>query len=173
MTSFPILSNTSLFITLSKKPIICFLPPMAMAISSTYSSNSTTKITSFHGNQSKLRDFHCGLRVRKEKYGILIGEEERRNKKRVVVVRVNQFGFNGGGGSDNARILGNLALAIVLTYLTMTGQLGWLLDAIVSIWLLAVILPIAGLGAFLWWAGRNIVQDSVRLLFLVLLLQLG
>ncbi|KAF5189339.1 U3 small nucleolar rna-associated protein 14 b isoform [Thalictrum thalictroides] len=156
MTTFPISSNTSLFntcsvITLSKKSI-CFLPP----ISSTYS-NSTRKMTTFH---AKLRDFDCGcsiLRVGREKDG-----KRRRNKRRIVVVRVNQFG-GGEGGSDNsnnARILGNLALAIGLTYLTMTNQLGWILDAIVSIWLLAVILPIAGLGAFLWWAGRNIVQGS-------------
>nr|CAD1829253.1 unnamed protein product [Ananas comosus var. bracteatus] len=37
----------------------------------------------------------------------------------------------------------------------MTGQLGWLLDAIVSIWLVAVLLPIVGLGAFFWFAGRD------------------
>lgn len=89
-------------------------------------------------------------------------------KKRVGLVRFS-LGLNGGGGggggggrNDNssARVLGNLALAIGLTYLTMTNQLGWLLDAIVSVWLLAVILPVVGLGAFLWWAGRDIVQSS-------------
>ena len=58
----------------------------------------------------------------------------------MVVVGFNQgFGFNGGGGGgkddgSTARILGNLALAIGLTYLSVTGQLGWVLDAIVSIW---------------------------------------
>lgn len=58
----------------------------------------------------------------------------------MVVVAANQgFGFNGGGGGDwdkgtTTRVLGNLALAIGLTYLTMTGQLGWILDTIVSIW---------------------------------------
>jgi hypothetical protein len=30
--------------------------------------------------------------------------------------------------------------------------------------LFAVLLPIVGLGAFLWWAGRDMVQSSVRLL---------
>ncbi|KAK2975334.1 hypothetical protein RJ640_004534 [Escallonia rubra] len=85
----------------------------------------------------------------------------------MVVVRLNQqFRFNGGGGGgggDNgntARLLGNIAFAIGLTYLSVTGQLGWVLDAIVSVWLLAVILPIVGLGAFIWWAGRDIVQSS-------------
>lgn len=47
-------------------------------------------------------------------------------------------GEGGGGGGringETARVLGNLGLAIVLTYLTMNGQLGWLLDAIVSLW---------------------------------------
>ncbi|KAG6516981.1 uncharacterized protein LOC122055425 isoform X2 [Zingiber officinale] len=83
-------------------------------------------------------------------------------------VRANQgFGFNGVGGggggwdrSSTTRVLGNLTLAIGLTYLTMTGQLGWILDTIVSIWLLAVLLPIIGLGAFFWFAGRDIIQSS-------------
>ncbi|CAB4300293.1 unnamed protein product [Prunus armeniaca] len=71
---------------------------------------------------------------------------EKRKKEREVVVRSNQgFGFNGGGGGGGkddgatARILGNLALAIGLTYLSFTGQLGWILDAIVSIWVLSFI----------------------------------
>lgn len=77
--------------------------------------------------------------------GILVREEGRKRKKRVVVVRFNQgFGFNGGGGGGGggrddgatARVLGNLALAIGLTYLSFTGQLGWVLDAIVSVWVL-------------------------------------
>ncbi|KAG1347159.1 Diphthamide biosynthesis protein 3 [Cocos nucifera] len=84
-------------------------------------------------------------------------------KGSLVAVRANQ-GFNGGGGgwdrSTTARVLSNLALAIGLTYLSMTGQLGWVLDAIVSIWLIAVLLPIVGLGAFFWFAGRDIVQSS-------------
>ncbi|KAK9149976.1 hypothetical protein Syun_008285 [Stephania yunnanensis] len=101
---------------------------------------------------------------RRGKFGVLV-----RKMKRVVLVRANMggFGFNGGGGgggggnnSNTARILGNLALAVGLTYLSVTGQLGWVLDAIVSIWLVAVLLPIVGLGAFLWWAGREIVQGS-------------
>ncbi|GKV15888.1 hypothetical protein SLEP1_g26624 [Rubroshorea leprosula] len=118
------------------------------------------------------------LEVGRGKDGILVKEEQWRRKKRVVLVRFNQgFGFNGGGAggggggggrdnSSNARVLGNLAFAIGLTYLSMTGQLNWLLDALFSIWLLAVVLPIVGLGAFLWWAGRDIVQSSVRLVYL-------
>ncbi|PHU16927.1 Endoplasmic reticulum oxidoreductin-1 [Capsicum chinense] len=39
-------------------------------------------------------------------------------------------------GGIIVRVLSNLVLAIGLTYLTMTGQLGWVLDAIVSVWLL-------------------------------------
>jgi len=65
--------------------------------------------------------------------GVILAEDRWKRKKRVVLVRFNQrFGFNGGGGGgDNgatARVLGNLILAIGLTYLSMTGQLGWLLQ---------------------------------------------
>lgn len=126
------------------------------------------KISSLHAIGWKLRssgEKQSFLRERVEKSEILIREEKKRRKRATsVVVRVG-FGSNGGGGDGNdnsstTRLLGNLALAIGLAYLSVTGQLGWVLDAIVSIWLLAVILPIAGLGAFLWFAGRDIVQDS-------------
>ncbi|RWW16932.1 hypothetical protein GW17_00019149 [Ensete ventricosum] len=68
---------------------------------------------------------------------ILVG---RGRKGSLVVVVANQgFGFNGGGGGGGgwdkgttSRVLGNLALAIGLTYLTMTGELGWILDTIVA-----------------------------------------
>ncbi|CAM8896768.1 unnamed protein product [Rhodiola kirilowii] len=95
-------------------------------------------------------------------------------RRKMVVVRLNQgSGFNGGGGSGggggglNSRVLGNLALAIGLTYLTMTGQIGvifdaigWVVDTLVSISLAVVILPIIGIGAFFWWAGKDVVQDT-------------
>ncbi|KAI3509882.1 hypothetical protein L1887_25406 [Cichorium endivia] len=89
-------------------------------------------------------------------------------KKRVVLVRSNNLKFNGaggggGGGKDDgntARVLGNLALAIGLTYLSFTGQLGWILDAIVSVWLLVVLVPIVGLGVLIWWAGKDTVQSN-------------
>ena len=86
--------------------------------------------------------------VGRGKDGIFVKEERWKMKRRVVLVRFNQgFGFNGGGGesggggggkidSNTARLLGNIALAIGLTYLSVTGQLGWVLDAIVSIWVL-------------------------------------
>lgn len=105
------------------------------------------KIGAFHRNRFRARGFRerwsfSGVGRRED--GILVKGEEwkRKRKKGVVMVRFNQgFGFNGGGGggggSDNgatARLLGNIALAIGLTYLSVTGQLGWLLDAIVSIW---------------------------------------
>jgi hypothetical protein len=70
----------------------------------------------------------CGLSW--VEVGMILAEEDRwKRKKRVVLVRFNQrFGFKGGGGEgDNggtARVLGNFALAIGLTYLSMTGQFG-------------------------------------------------
>ncbi|MCD7460092.1 hypothetical protein HAX54_042825 [Datura stramonium] len=113
------------------------------------------------------------LTVKRDKSGILVEEKRWGGEKRMIVVKFKQgFGFDGigdgtggggGGGRDNSetvRVLSNLVLAIGLTYLTMTGQLGWVLDAIVSVWLLAVLLPILGLGAFIWWAGRDIVQGT-------------
>ncbi|KAK1405213.1 hypothetical protein POM88_004818 [Heracleum sosnowskyi] len=55
-------------------------------------------------------------------------------KKRVVLVRSNGGpGFNGGGFKVDNRILGNIALAVGLTYLSATGQLGWILDTILSL----------------------------------------
>lgn len=84
-------------------------------------------------------------------------------KERLLVVRAKQ-GFNSEDGgwdkSNSSRVLGNLALAVGLTYLTVTGQLGWLVDALVSIWLLAFLLPIVGLGAFFLFAGRDIIQSN-------------
>ncbi|GMH14396.1 hypothetical protein Nepgr_016237 [Nepenthes gracilis] len=108
-------------------------------------------------------EFFLGLREGKD--GILV-REEKSSKRRVVLASFSRgFGFNGGGGGrrdegTTARLLGNLALAAGLTYLSVTGQLGWLLDAIVSLWLLAVLVPIVGLGAFLWWAGRDMIQGT-------------
>ncbi|KAH7844197.1 hypothetical protein Vadar_025336 [Vaccinium darrowii] len=129
-----------------------------------------SKIGFLHQKRFKLgvcRERWSFLEVRKDRDGILV-------KKRVVLVKSNQgFRFNGGGGGGGrgngrtARILGNLALVIGLTYLSLTGQIGlvfdaigWVFDVVVSLSILAVILPIAGLGALLWWAGRDIVQDS-------------
>ncbi|KAH0454129.1 hypothetical protein IEQ34_016053 [Dendrobium chrysotoxum] len=94
----------------------------------------------------------------KDGIGKMIGRKES-----LFVVRAKQ-GFNSDDGgwdkSNSSRVLGNLALAAGLTYLTVTGQLGWLLDALVSIWLLAFLLPIVGLGAFFWFAGRDIIQSN-------------
>ncbi|KAL5547995.1 hypothetical protein UlMin_003226 [Ulmus minor] len=156
--NFPAFKLRSLNNEICKRPISC-------------SSVLRTKIGSLHQNRFKLKVYMerwSYLQKGRGEDGILIKDERR---KRVVLVRFNQgFGFNGGGsggggggGKDDgatARVIGNLVLAIGLTYLSMTGQLGWLLDAIVSIWLLAVIIPIVGVGAFLWWAGRDMVQGS-------------
>jgi uncharacterized Zn finger protein (UPF0148 family) len=88
-------------------------------------------------------------------------------RKRGVIVRANfRFdsgsGGGGGGGGNNevGRVVFNLALAGCLTYLTVTGKLGWVVDAIVSLWLLAALVPLAGAVAFLWFAGREMVQGT-------------
>lgn len=108
---------------------------------------SSRRVGPLHQNKFKVKAFRervpflGGVR---SKDAILVKGEGWKRKSGVVLVRFNQgSGFNGGGGgggSDNGaattRLLGNIALAIGLTYLSVTGQLGWLLDAIVSIWVL-------------------------------------
>ncbi|XP_050220065.1 uncharacterized protein LOC126670396 [Mercurialis annua] len=133
------------------------------------------KIASFHQRGFKLKAFRekwSFFEVGAVKGRIFIVNEESKRKKRLVLVRFNQgFGGGGGGGgrdnSETIRVVGNVALAIGLTYFSITGQLGWLFDAIgsvldflISLWLLAIIVPIVGLGAFLWWAGRDILQGT-------------
>ncbi|KAF0927099.1 hypothetical protein E2562_029856 [Oryza meyeriana var. granulata] len=70
--------------------------------------------------------------------------------------------FGGGGGrrGTTSRVVGNLAFAALLTYLATTGQLRWVLDAIVSLWLLTILLPILGLAAFFFFAGQDILQST-------------
>ncbi|XP_021726039.1 uncharacterized protein LOC110693210 isoform X2 [Chenopodium quinoa] len=157
------------------RPTIIFLPKSSQPIKFHYL--KSTRNGNFHQNCLTIE--LCAYRrkgflpeaMRITENGILWGDEKKlRLQKRVVLVKFNQFpdNFNGGsgGGGDKrddgttARVLVNLALAVGLTYLTMTGQLGWVLDTIVSLWLLAIIIPVVGLGAFLWWAGRDIIQDS-------------
>lgn len=101
--------------------------------------------TRFQNGDSEERSSFFG-RSRRYKVGILLRDDQWKRNKRVVMIRFREgFGFDGlgggggggGGGKDDgttARVLGNLALAIGLTYLSMTGQLGWVLDAIISVW---------------------------------------
>uniref|UniRef100_A0A803MH70 Uncharacterized protein n=1 Tax=Chenopodium quinoa TaxID=63459 RepID=A0A803MH70_CHEQI len=148
------------------RPTIIFLPKSSQPIKFHYL--KSTRNGNFHQNCLTIE--LCAYRrkgflpeaMRITENGILWGDEKKlRLQKRVVLVKFNQFpdNFNGGsgGGGDKrddgttARVLVNLALAVGLTYLTMTGQLGWVLDTIVSLWLLAIIIPVVGLGAFLWY----------------------
>lgn len=61
-------------------------------------------------------------------------------RKRLPVFVNANFNSGGGGGGKNdsstMRVLGNLALAVGFTYLSLNGQLGWVLDAIVSVWVI-------------------------------------
>lgn len=51
-------------------------------------------------------------------------------------MRLDPGGGGPGGGGDNGvgRVVVNLAIAGGLTYLTVTGKLGWVFDAFVSLW---------------------------------------
>jgi hypothetical protein len=59
-------------------------------------------------------------------------------RQRVGVAGAGRGPFFGGGGKridrGTGRVVGNLAFAVLLTYLAVTGQLRWVLDAIVSLW---------------------------------------
>ncbi|KAI3809956.1 hypothetical protein L1987_19561 [Smallanthus sonchifolius] len=138
-------SRTSFYSTKSRKPANSF----------------TRKFVCFYHRQ--------GIRLGFESSGKLLYkdqfDERIKKKKRVVLVRFNNLNFNGGGGRDDggtSRVLGNLILAIGLTYLSLTGQLGWILDAIVSVWLFVVLVPIVGFGALIWWASRDMVEIKCR-----------
>lgn len=94
-----------------------------------------TKMSSFPQNCSNIK--LCTFRNQGFLHGVRTSDLRR--QKRVVLVKFNQFpNFNGGNDKrddgTSARVLVNLALAVGLTYLTMTGQLGWVLDTIVSLW---------------------------------------
>lgn len=91
-------------------------------------------------------------------------KKRNRRRRRTVLVCSNQgLNFSGGGGNDDdkgSKVLVNLALAIGLYCLSTTEQFGWILDALIKFWLFVVILPLAGLGAFVWWAANDSVVDS-------------
>ncbi|KAL6609696.1 hypothetical protein ACP70R_039665 [Stipagrostis hirtigluma subsp. patula] len=85
-------------------------------------------------------------------------------RRRRGVAGAGKGPFFGGGGrrmdQGTSRFVGNLAFAALLTYLAMTGQLRWVLDAIFSLWLLTILLPILGLAAFFFFAGQDILQSN-------------
>ncbi|KAL6839231.1 hypothetical protein ACP4OV_030903 [Aristida adscensionis] len=89
----------------------------------------------------------------------------RRRWRRLSVAGAGRGPFFGGGGGrrmdkGTSRVVGNLAFAALLTYLAVTGQLRWVLDAIFSLWLLTILLPILGLAAFFFFAGQDILQSN-------------
>ncbi|XP_062179248.1 uncharacterized protein LOC133883876 [Phragmites australis] len=98
------------------------------------------------------------------KGGVLAWWTAGRQRRRLGVAGAGRGPFFGGGGrrmdKGTSRVVGNLAFAALLTYLAVTGQLRWVLDAIVSLWLLTILLPILALGAFFFFAGQDILQGD-------------
>jgi hypothetical protein len=92
------------------------------------------------------------------------GGRKRHAGKIQAYVRLDPGGGGGRGpnGDNNGigRVVFNLALAGGLTYLTVTGKLGWVFDAFISLWLLVILVPIVSIVAFLWFADREIVSGS-------------
>ncbi|GJN14864.1 hypothetical protein PR202_gb01731 [Eleusine coracana subsp. coracana] len=72
------------------------------------------------------------------KGGLLTSRTVARRRLRLGVAGAGRGPFFGGGGRrmnrGTSRVVGNLAFAALLTYLAVTGQLRWVLDAIVSLW---------------------------------------
>ncbi|KAG0518706.1 hypothetical protein BDA96_09G199800 [Sorghum bicolor] len=89
---------------------------------------------------------------------------QRRRRLGLGVTGAGRGPFFGGGGrrmdKGTTRVVGNLAFAAVVTYLAVTGQLRWVIDAIVSLWLLTILLPVLALGAFFFFAGQDILQGD-------------
>lgn len=87
-----------------------------------------------------------------------------RKRRLLGVTGAGRGPFFGGGGrrmdKGTSRVVGNLAFAAVVTYLAVTGQLRWVIDAIVSLWLLTILLPVLALGAFFFFAGQDILQGD-------------
>ncbi|CAM0954736.1 unnamed protein product [Alopecurus aequalis] len=83
-------------------------------------------------------------------------------RRRLAVAGAGKGPFFGGGRRprSTARTVGNLAFVALVAYLVVSGQFRWLLDAIVSLWLIAFFLPIVGLGALVFFAQRNILQSN-------------
>ncbi|KAE8814613.1 hypothetical protein D1007_08135 [Hordeum vulgare] len=83
-------------------------------------------------------------------------------RRRLGVAGAGKGPFFGGGRRQGStgRVVGNLAFVALVAYLVVSGQFRWLLDAIVSLWLITVLLPIVGLGALIFFAQRNILQSD-------------
>jgi len=72
------------------------------------------------------------------KSGALAWRAAGRQRRRLGVTGAGRGPFFGGGwrrmDKGTTRVVGNLAFAAVVTYLAVTGQLRWVIDAIVSLW---------------------------------------
>jgi hypothetical protein len=78
-----------------------------------------------------------------------------RQRRRLSVAGAGRGPFFRGGGRrmdrGTGRLVGNLAFAALLTYLAVTDQFRWVLDAIVSLWVRDLLLlnrVVNGLGMF-------------------------
>ena len=106
---------------------------------------------------------------------------EGRQSRNVGVVRASMKLDPGGGGPGEengiGRVVVNLAIAGGLTYLTITGKLSWLFDALVSLWVslhIAMFRSVAlGLEGFNKNEEQNLMLMHARILFFKILNNLG
>ncbi|XP_024543146.1 uncharacterized protein LOC9660865 isoform X2 [Selaginella moellendorffii] len=64
---------------------------------------------------------------------------------------------NGGGGTNVGGMVLNAAITGALAYLTVTGKLGWIFDAVISLWLFFILAPLVALVAYFWFVEREII----------------
>ncbi|XP_024527073.1 uncharacterized protein LOC9652762 isoform X2 [Selaginella moellendorffii] len=66
-------------------------------------------------------------------------------------------GKRNGGGTNVGGMVLNAAITGALAYLTVTGKLGWIFDAVISLWLFFILAPLVALVAYFWFVEREII----------------
>ncbi|CAN6354759.1 unnamed protein product, partial [Urochloa humidicola] len=159
-------SPTRPFASMALQPALLALPPLCCASHAFLHPRSLRKLP-----PPRFSNGACSAARPLDGSGEFLGKGETlawrtagRRRRWLGAAGAGRGPFFGGGGrrmdKGTSRIVGNLAFAAVLTYLAVTGQLRWVLDAIVSLWLLTILLPILALGAFFFFAGQDILQGD-------------
>ncbi|EFJ32555.1 hypothetical protein SELMODRAFT_407519 [Selaginella moellendorffii] len=69
-------------------------------------------------------------------------------------------GKRNGGGTNVGGMVLNAAITGALAYLTVTGKLGWIFDAVISLWLFFILAPLVALVAYFWFVEREIITGN-------------
>ncbi|CAN6354760.1 unnamed protein product, partial [Urochloa humidicola] len=134
-------SPTRPFASMALQPALLALPPLCCASHAFLHPRSLRKLP-----PPRFSNGACSAARPLDGSGEFLGKGETlawrtagRRRRWLGAAGAGRGPFFGGGGrrmdKGTSRIVGNLAFAAVLTYLAVTGQLRWVLDAIVSLWL--------------------------------------